>query len=99
MHDRRLEEVVLDLVFVLYRSDNRCANVPLVIERLELAEDAHIHLLTEFGRCPVYGVAVNVRIGVDPLLGFNGAGPVVELVGVVGSLVGDVADLGDECDL
>lgn len=97
VHDRRLEQVVRDLVVVRDGADDVRADVALVVEGLEAAPDARVRVLYERG---LAGAAVGVvgvgSIRIDPLLHLDGAGAVVEFVGYVCCLRADVADLADE---
>lgn len=85
-----LEEVVADLVEVGDGADEVGADMALAIEGLDAAPDADVALELEAS-----GVVV-LLIRVDPLLGLDQAGAVVELEGDVCRLRGDLADLGDE---
>ena len=68
-----------------------------VVEGLQPAPDTCPFVLDEFGLrdCGV-GHGVHGSVGVDPLFDFYCAGAVVEFVGYVCGLGGDVADLADE---
>jgi hypothetical protein len=93
MHHRRLEQVIVNLIRVLDRANEVRAQVALVAEGLEAAPRAYVRVLDD-GRF-VRGVCFRV----DPDFDFDGAGAVVEAVGYVCGLLGDVADLADYCDL
>lgn len=102
MHVRCLEQVVLDLVVVGQRPDDVGADVAFVVEGFQPAPDAGVGVFDKTGLLAagaVHGVGGEARVRVRPQLHFDGAGAVVELVGCVGGLGGDVADLADEGDL
>ncbi len=75
-------------------------NVSSVVECFQTSPDTSPFVDYKFrfrGRRGVGHFACSV--GVNPLLDFNGAGAVVEFVGYVRGLRGDVADLADEGEL
>lgn len=77
-------------------------DVAAVVEGFEPAPDARPLVFDQFwfstdGAARV--VEACAVAGVDPLFHFNRAGAVIQLVGYVGGLGGDVADLTDKCDL
>lgn len=81
-------------------SDDVRTNVSLVVESFQPPPHSGVAVLDElgFGAVHVFAVGV-VGVWVDPLLDFDCAGAVVEAVGVVCGLGGDVADLAYEGDL
>lgn len=101
VHGRGFEEVVGDFVLVVDGADDVRADVAFVVEGLHAAPDAGPLSDFQFA-LPGDGVAELVvfrGVGVDPLFDLDGAGAVVEFVGHVCGLGGDVADLADEGDL
>lgn len=85
-----------DLHLVRHGPDDVRAYVPLVVEGFQAAPDARPLVGDQGGFATAAGGAVAGVVGVDPLLDFDDAGAVVELVGGVCWLGGDVADLSDE---
>lgn len=101
VHGRGFEEVVGDFVLVVDGADDVRADVAFVVEGFHAAPDAgpFADLQLALAGDGVAELVVLGRVGVDPLFDFDGAGAVVELVGHVRGLGGDVADLADEGDL
>ncbi len=98
MHVCGFEKVVCDFHFIGDRANDVGADVALVVEGLEAAPDAGVVVFNEFWFL-VFGGVVGGGVDVDPLFYFDSAGAVVEFVGDVGGLGGDVADLADEGNL
>lgn len=94
MYVRSFQEVHADLVEIGDGADNVGTDMALVVKGLEAAVDPDIDVLLQRG----FG-SVGRRIAVDPLLYFDKASAVVELVSNVCGLGGDGADLADEGDL
>ena len=94
--------MVCDLHLVGDGADDVGAHMATVVEGFEPAPYACPLVLDQF-RFSAEGVGGVVEaggaVGVNPLFHFDGASAVVEFVGNVGSLGGDVADLADECEL
>jgi hypothetical protein len=88
--------VVRDLIHILDRSDNRGADRSPVVEALQLSPCSAVRTLDQLGLDWVVLVGC---VCVDPLLDFNAAGAVIELVGGVGGLCRDVAYLPDKGEL
>lgn len=84
-----------DFHFVEDRANHVCADVAFIVECFEATPDAGVFVFDESG----FLGGVGGGVGVDPFFDFDGAGAVVEAVGHVGGLGGDVADLADEGDL
>lgn len=110
VHVRRLEQVEADLHLVRHGPDDVRADVPppVAAKHLEPPPDAAVLVLEQLvlvvggGGASVAVLVAAVRVlgaHVDPLLHFDGAGAVVELVGHVRGLGADVADLADEGQL
>lgn len=91
MYVRRLEQVGIDLVQVGDRAHYMSSNVFLVVEGLEAAEDAHIHVLAD-GENGGRGAGVNVQPDFD----LDEARSVIESEGLVRGLCRDHAYLPDE---
>jgi len=98
VHVCGFEKVVCDFHFIGDRANDVGADVALVVEGLEAAPDAGVVVFNEFWFL-VFGGVVGGGVDVDPLFYFDSAGAVVEFVGDVGGLGGDVADLADEGNL
>lgn len=98
VHGCGFEEVVVDFVFVVDGSDDVGADVAFFIECLQAAPDAcpFSDFQFPFSGDRVTQFVVLWRVGIDPLFYFYGSCAVVEFVGHVCSLGGDVADLADE---
>ena len=102
MYESGFEQVILDLIFVDNGPDNVRADVTFVVEGFEAAPDAGVFVLGEFGlgRGGSKGVVQgSVGVGIDPLLHLYRTGAVVEFVGYICGLGGNVTDLSNECDL
>ena len=100
MHICCLQKVIGNFHLVDYRSYDVGSHVAFVVEGLQPAPDARPFIFDELRlRGRRVGRRVHGRVGVDPLLDFYRARAVVELVGYVGRLCGDVADLANEGDL
>lgn len=101
VHGRGFEQVVGDFVLVVDGADDVRADVALVVEGFHAAPDAGplADLQLALAGDGVAELVVLGGVGVDPLLDLDGAGAVVELVGHVRGLGGDVADLANEGDL
>lgn len=101
MHGRGLEQVAADLVVIRDGPYDLRADMLLIVERLELAPHPCVAILDQPGFLPARRLPVLLAlrvVRVDPLLDLDGAGAVVELVGDVRGLRGDVADLRYESD-
>lgn len=85
--------MVGDFVHVVDGADDLGADRSAVVEALELAPGAAVGALDQPGLC---GVGVLDGVRVDPLLDLYAAGAVVEPVGGVGGLSGDVTYLADK---
>lgn len=94
MHVCRLQEVHSDFIKIGDGTDDVGADVLLVIEGLDAAPDPNISII-----CELYLLRVFWGVGVNPLFDINEASAIVEFVGYVGSLLGDIANLSDERDL
>jgi hypothetical protein len=90
MHVRRLQEVHADLVRVRDGADDVGGDVALVVKAFDAAEGAHVAVLFD---ARLDGRAT---LGVDPLLGFDDASSVVDLVSYVRMLRRNGPDLADE---
>jgi hypothetical protein len=90
---RGFEEVVGDLVHVLYWSNDLGAHMPSAVSvTLQLAPCSAVGTFDEFGS---RGVILLGGLWIDPLLDLYAAGAVVDPVRGIGGLVGDVAYLAD----
>lgn len=102
VHEGRFEQVVRDFHLVGDRADDVGADVAAVVESFEPAPYARPLVLGQFrfGAEDASGVVgAGAAVCVNPLFHFNGAGAVVEFVGYIGGLSGDVADLTDKSEL
>lgn len=91
------EEVILNLHLIGYWPYNMSANVTFIIESLQSAPDSSPFVLHELrfrggGAIHVHGSGV----GVDPLLDFDGAGAIIDFVGYIRCLGGDISNLANE---
>lgn len=91
------QEVIGDFHLVREWADDVGANVAFVVEGLQLSPDTSPFILDKLGLCRT---AVDVhrvlRVCIDPLFHFYCAGAIVEFVGDVSRLGGDVPDLTHE---
>lgn len=106
MHIGCLEQMMGDLHLIRDRPDDMRADMSPVIESFQPSPHPRPFILHEPGgivlaaACPAPPAEIHGRgLGIDPLFDFDGAGAVVEFVGDVGGLGGDVADLANEGDL
>lgn len=92
--------MVVDLVEVRDRSDDVGANVSLAIECFHPPPDSAVAILYEFGllRVEVHVILV-CSFAVHPLFHFDYAGAVIDFVGYVRGLCGNIANLPNESDL
>lgn len=99
---RDLQEVELDLVEILDRTNAVGANMSLAIELLQIAQDSGICVFTQ-GRVPdhrwSFFVFTPVLVGGSVLLDLDGAGAVLHLVCRVCRLVHHITYLSDKGDL
>jgi len=91
MHVRCVQQVVVDLVEIVNRTDEVRADVLLAVEGCQPAEYAHVCVRRELGFRGALG-----SLGVDPLLDVDYARAVVDRVGDVCCLGLHAADLPDE---
>ena len=104
MHSGRLEEMTMQLIDILQRPNTVRTNISLIPKRLQFPEDLRIsvqlNLILSRGTGAFGFIGIHV-IGcrrVNPLLDFDFAGSIVDLVCDVCGLRGNVADLADEAD-
>ncbi len=94
---------MIDLIQIRNRSNDMRTNMSPVVKRLQPAPNLGISVLHELRLPPftfhVHPVVCGRSVRVYPLLHFDYAGAIIELVGYVCRLGADVADLADECDL
>ena len=92
--------MVVHLVEIFDGLDVVGTDVLLVVEALDAAPDADVAVeddwLFVFGAAAAVDVHVGLLVGFDPLFDLDDTRAVVDVVGYVGGLRGDGADLADE---
>lgn len=91
MHISRLQKMHRHLIHIRDRANKMTPHMTLIIEALHATKHSAIASLFQSLHLWVWW-----RLGVEPLLDFNEAGAVVQLVGCVCGLLCKAADLADE---
>lgn len=96
----RFQEVAMQFIDIRQGANFMRAHKLLIRERLQLPKDLDIpcnrDLILAPGETPLIRVHIIDGSGVHPLLDLDFLGAVIDLVGDVGGLGGDIADLTDE---
>lgn len=93
--------MVVDFVEVLDGSNDMSTNMSFAVKSLHSSPYSAVSILFQFRFCWVECVhLILIRLlAIHPLLDFDDACPIVDFVGYVGGLCGDVANLSYEGDL